>query len=114
MILPKSEGGLGVHTTRNLNIAMLGHIWDMLHNQNKLWVSLLSSKYLGDYRLFQVVEKPRISCVWRAILSALGVLKPGFIVRVGKGEVSLWYDKLMDEELLCNLVPFVHISDTAL
>lgn len=42
------------------------------------------------------------------------MLKDGFINRVGKGCISLWYDKWLDRGCLCNHVPFVSIHDTQL
>lgn len=40
------------------------------------------------------------------------ILGPGFICRVGRGQVSIWYDKWLDNVYFCNVVPYVHISDT--
>lgn len=34
--------------------------------------------------------------------------------RVGRGEISFWYDKWTDRGLLCGQVPFVSIHDTQL
>jgi len=32
----------------------------------------------------------------------------------GKGHISVWYDKWIDNVYLCNVVPYVDISDTDL
>lgn len=106
LILPKSKGVHGIRSARDSNIALLGkHIWDCIQNQSKLWVSLLTSKYLaaGSNNL-QAVHKPGISCVWRAIFSAFEILKPGFKVRVGKGTVSIWYGWMMTCYVISSLL----------
>ncbi|KAK7256340.1 hypothetical protein RIF29_29782 [Crotalaria pallida] len=48
------------------------------------------------------------------ILKARDALKNGFLIRLGQGNVSLWYDKWMTNSYLCEQVDYVHISDTTL
>jgi len=46
---PKNLGGLGIRTTRETNTSLLGKlVWDMVQSSNKLWVRLLSNKYVGE------------------------------------------------------------------
>lgn len=49
--------------------------------------------------------------MWNTIFKALQCLKGGFKIRIGKGEVSLWFDPWLREELICDLVPYVDIHD---
>ena len=42
------------------------------------------------------------------------ILKYGFKTRIGIGDVSLWYDKWLEDDYICNHVPRVHISETNL
>jgi len=112
---PKSRGGLGIRTARASNISILGkHVWDLLHNPDKLWVNLLSSKYLHGISILEATNYHGSSCVWKAITKTVEVLKSGFKTRIGRGEVSLWYDKWLEDDYLCNIVPYVHISETNL
>ena len=40
------------------------------------------------------------------------ILSDGYRLRVGSGNISLWYDRWLEEGLLCDVIPFVHIEDT--
>jgi hypothetical protein len=75
---------------------------------------MLRHKYLYDTHIMHTPFKPGDSCIWRAIVKVVEILGPGFICRVGRGQVSIWYDKWLDNVYLCNVVPYVHISDTNL
>ena len=41
-------------------------------------------------------------------------LADGYCFRVGSGKISIWYDRWLGEELICDLVLFVYIEDTQL
>lgn len=46
---PQKVGGLGIRRTCESNTTMLGKlVWDIHFNLDKLWVSLLQHKYVGD------------------------------------------------------------------
>lgn len=47
-------------------------------------------------------------------MKAAKLLYPGFKYKIGNGEISLWYDKWLDEGRICDLIPFVNIQDTLL
>lgn len=51
---------------------------------------------------------------WASIIKAAEILKDGFIIRIGKGEVSLWYDKWLEFGYLSKEVDYINIMDTAL
>lgn len=54
----KQSGGLGLRKARACNVALLGkHIWDLSHNTNKLWVQLLSSKYLQGEHILHATQR---------------------------------------------------------
>jgi len=110
---PKSGGGLGIWTTRALNISIMSKdVWELLHNSDKLWVNLLSSKFLHGISILEATDYQGSS--WKAITKTVKVLKSSFKTRIGRGEVSLWYEKWLKDDYLCNLVPYVHISETNL
>lgn len=45
IIRPRNRGGLSIRTTREVNVALLGkYMWDLLHEPNKLRVSLFSTR----------------------------------------------------------------------
>ena len=49
-----------------------------------------------------------------SIIKALKFLKDGFRARIGKGEVSLFFDKILDERPICQSLDYVHLSNIAL
>lgn len=111
----KKDGGLGLRKTRETNVALLGKkVWDMIHSGDKLWVQLLSSKYLKDTSILHANCVSGSSHVWQSIMKAMASLKDGFSFRVGKGEISLWYDRWIEDTRLCDLVPYVDIHDVNL
>lgn len=110
---PRGRGGLGLHTARETNVALLGkHVWDLLHHQEKLWVQMLAAKFLKDSHILAAKPVTGMPPIWSAILKSMECLKSGFRFRVGKGDISIWYDKWLDDDHLCHLVPYVHIQDT--
>ncbi|KAJ1430356.1 putative ribonuclease H protein [Sesbania bispinosa] len=61
-----------------------------------------------------VVAPTSSSFVWRSIIKAKEDLKEGFTMSLKSGFTSLWYSDWISLGKLCNVVPFVHISDTNL
>ena len=59
--LPKEHGGLGVQNLDTKNKSLLGKWLFKLLNEEGVWQSLLTKKYLGDKSLSQVVNKPGTS-----------------------------------------------------
>lgn len=45
IIRPRNRGALGIRTTHEVDVALLGkYMWDLLHEPNKLRVSLFSTR----------------------------------------------------------------------
>ena len=74
----KTLGGLGFHCARLSNIAMLGKlVWDFLKNPNKLWVPLLSDKYLASPSILQASSRNGDSYTWKSITKVVVALRDG-------------------------------------
>lgn len=87
----------------------------LLHEKQKLWVQMLESKYLRQGEsLLQASTLDGASYTWNSIVKATNHLHLGFQYRLGRGDISLWYDKWLTDDYLCHLVPFVNIQDTQL
>lgn len=113
--LPKNRGGLGLHSARETNISLLGkHVWSLIHNQDKLWVRMMSDKYLKGGNILSAQPVSGASHIWNSIMKFAAILKTSFITRIGEGEVSLWYDKWLEDDRICNLIPYVDIQDVNL
>ncbi|KAG4963526.1 hypothetical protein JHK85_040981 [Glycine max] len=76
---------------------------------------MLESKYLRQGEsLLQASTLDGASYTWNSIVKATNHLHLGFQYRLGRGDISLWYDKWLTDDYLCHLVPFVNIQDTQL
>ncbi|KAJ1376264.1 putative ribonuclease H protein, partial [Sesbania bispinosa] len=59
-----------------MNTSLLGKlIWSLLHDKDKRWVKVLSSKYLKGDSILSPHKNRNVSPEWRSILKALEVLK---------------------------------------
>lgn len=65
---PKRLGGLGLRPAREANTGMLGKlVWDMHCKSDKLWVQMLSQKYVKG-GAFLDTSLTYGSLIWRSIL----------------------------------------------
>nr|KYP54126.1 Putative ribonuclease H protein At1g65750 family [Cajanus cajan] len=110
---PDKFGGLGVHVACLQNTTLLGKlIWECYNNEGKLWVHLVKAKYPGDS--LQECLQAKGSFFWSSLFKAFGILREGFHLQLGQGNVSIWYDRWLDASPLCLAVPYVHYQDVML
>ncbi|KAL9859832.1 putative RNA-directed DNA polymerase [Arabidopsis thaliana] len=95
---PKSEGGLGIRSAREMNKALLAKLgWRLLKDKSSLWAQLLRSKYkvteVDDPRW--AVVKGHWSSTWRSICVGMReVVIPGLSWVIGDGKkTKFWKDK---------------------
>lgn len=111
----KDDGGLGIKDMGDFNTTLLGKaVWHLLIGSDKLWVNVLSHKYLKQSTILNVVSRPGASPIWHGILKAMDQICSGFQFRLGNGDSSIWYSNWTGCGPLAEHVPFVHISDTNL
>ncbi|XP_020992601.1 putative ribonuclease H protein At1g65750 [Arachis duranensis] len=112
-ITPKRAGGFGIRDTTCANMALLGKLaWDCLNNSDKLWVQVLKHKYLRNQFGMNENSRNSLSATWKNIVSAYEHLKEGLHWNIGDVHKSVWYDEWTPFGKLCNLVPYVHISES--
>lgn len=94
------------------NTALLGkEIWSLMHKPNKLWVRVLTHKYLSNASVLQVQSRPIDSPVWKGLSTARDRLRPGFSFRMGSGATSLWHEDWSDLGNIASAVPYIDIHD---
>ena len=77
---PKEFGGLGFRKFRDINSALLSKLgWNLLTEENKLWISLVKAKYLKNSNFFDYHLKNGVSFSWRSIVTAREVLRKGVL-----------------------------------
>jgi len=112
---PKRFGGLGIREARLTNLALLGKlVWNMLHNKDKLWVKVLSHKYMGNTSLWMNKKHNKSPITWRGIQHAITNFAAGYSFRVGSGDSSIWNIDWTQLGPLCQLVSFVNIGDSVM
>ncbi|CAN1786346.1 Putative ribonuclease H protein At1g65750 [Linum perenne] len=96
---PKSQGGLGLRKARELNEAYTMKLgWQLLKHPDKLWVRVLTTKYLKEYGgNMEIRRKNWGSNSWRSIRRIWPTLKNCCQASVRNGEAtsfwnSIWLD----------------------
>ncbi|CAN1135617.1 Putative ribonuclease H protein At1g65750 [Linum perenne] len=96
---PKSHGGLGLRSARELNKAFLMKLnWGMMKNPNELWVKVLTTKYLRKTVGGLVLRKSnRRSSCWRGMNEAWDTFRGGLSwgIRNGKS-TNFWKERWLD------------------
>ena len=109
---PKHLGGLGIRTAREKNTSLLGKlVWDMVQSSNKLWVHLLSNKYIGGQNFLQASIQTTSSSSWSSIIRAKNILNHGYSWRAGSGSSSFWFSNWSTHGPIGNHVPIIDIHD---
>lgn len=95
---PKAEGGLGIRSSKAMNIALLAKIgWRILHDNTSLWACVLKTKYkVGDvHDMTWTAPRSNWSSTWRSVgIGLRSVVLPGVSWVIGDGRsVKFWRDK---------------------
>lgn len=85
-----------------------------MNDTNKLWVKILSHKYIRNTSSWYPPNRNNASITWRSITKAIEAFWNGFAMRMGSGMTSFWYTDWLGCGPLCNIVDYVHISDNQL
>ncbi|XP_026435151.1 uncharacterized protein LOC113332868 [Papaver somniferum] len=100
----KEEGGLGIRKMEDVNKAsLMKFLWKILHSKEE-WAKFFLDKYL--YKNGNWINYYKRSSVWPGIKWVIPEFKENTRWIVGTGEnISLWNDKWVFEEPLCQLFP---------
>lgn len=70
---------------------------------------------MGHHSLWSGINQYNEPLVtWKSISKAVEAFQNGFEMRINSGNSSLWYTDWTGKGLFCNMVDYVHISDTQL
>lgn len=93
--LDKESGGLGIRSTKAMNIAFLAKlIWRLLNSTESLWARVLAGKYMhGQTSIDNMSSKRGASNIWRGMISAKPFFKQGCRRIVNNGiDTKFWKD----------------------
>ena len=102
--LPLSMGGLGIRDFRLANLALLGKLaWNVIFEQNCLWVKVLRLKYLRQRYYGSVIIKRNSSYNWKALKSNNTLIKVALKWVSGNDrKINFWHDSWFDRQPLRN------------
>lgn len=96
----KKKGGLGIKDIRKMNICLLCKWWWKLENEEGIWQEIVKAKYLRKQVVGSVSHKLDDSPVWSDLLKVKNIYLKGRTVKIGKGDVTLfWTDNWLEEPL---------------
>lgn len=85
-------GGLRLRKTVLINKAFIAKLgWEILTEENNLWVKLIKEEYLFNSSFFNDKSKRADSPIWRHLLQQRGILRKGIRWKVGNGENILFF-----------------------
>ncbi|CAL1413056.1 unnamed protein product [Linum trigynum] len=87
---PKNQGGLGLRSARNMNLAyMVKLAWNLFNNEEDLWVKVLQGKYFHhkDGRIHKM-KKSNHSSLWKGIVKAMPFMKQATLWSPRDGETT--------------------------
>ncbi|KAL0456049.1 UNVERIFIED_CONTAM: LINE-1 retrotransposable element O protein [Sesamum latifolium] len=81
----KNKGGLGIRKFQDFNEALLPKLsWNILQKSDKIWVKILSAKYLKNGAAFlSILQVQRSSWIWQDAVKCRDLIKMG---RISRGE----------------------------
>lgn len=90
----REKGGLGIHKATDFNTALLVKLaWQVLDCPEKLWVKVISEKYIKDGNFFTASIPSHSSWSWRSIVKGPAIVELGASWRVGNGKlINFWHD----------------------
>lgn len=103
LIWPKKNGGLGIKSTRKMNIAFMMKLgWELVTRRDKLWVQILRAKYKCGDDIIPRVEKRNVeSNAWRGIRKVWKHVLDGIKWHIGDGSsTNFWTDVWLENEPL--------------
>ncbi|CAN1182979.1 Putative ribonuclease H protein At1g65750 [Linum perenne] len=100
---PKSDGGLGIRSAREMNSAFLMKLcWGMMKCPDELWARVLHTKYFTRTRTGLVPRKTkRFSSCWRGIQSVWPIFRGGLAWGVRNGRTTnFWKERWIDSDII--------------
>ncbi|EMS59497.1 ABC transporter G family member 37 [Triticum urartu] len=103
---PKDQGGLGILSSRRMNIALLTRwLWHIANGDGGLWLTIIQNKYLRGHPL-AFCQRSGGSQFWQAVVQLLPVLRIGTSIAVGTGSSTLfWFDRWIGDSPLAARFP---------
>ena len=91
---PRDQGGLGIMSSKRMNIALLTRwLWRISNGDGGLWLRIIQQKYLRGQPL-AFCQRSGGSQFWQSIIQLLSVLRIGTSIEIGSGTATLfWFDR---------------------
>uniref|UniRef100_A0A453AFR0 Reverse transcriptase zinc-binding domain-containing protein n=1 Tax=Aegilops tauschii subsp. strangulata TaxID=200361 RepID=A0A453AFR0_AEGTS len=91
---PKDQGGLGVISSKRMNIALLSKwLWRIQTAEGGPWLEIIRAKYLRGQPL-AFTYRTGGSQFWQSVIRLMPILRIGTSIKIGSGSGTLfWLDR---------------------
>uniref|UniRef100_A0A453SBR7 Uncharacterized protein n=1 Tax=Aegilops tauschii subsp. strangulata TaxID=200361 RepID=A0A453SBR7_AEGTS len=87
---PKDQGGLGIISSKRMNIALLSKwLWRITSGEGGLWLDIIRAKYFYGQGL-AFAQRSGGSQFWQTIIQLMPALRLGSSISVGAGTTTLF------------------------
>lgn len=106
----KEQGGLGMYTLKEMNLAFGAKLWWQFRKQDSLWSKVLSTKYCKNSHPTLIEEKLQDSTIWRRITRVSHMVEPYLRWKINSGSCNpvldhwLYSGRIQDEQVLERLI----------
>ncbi|GJX07043.1 RNA-directed DNA polymerase, eukaryota, reverse transcriptase zinc-binding domain protein [Tanacetum coccineum] len=92
---PKSQGGLGLRTTKMMNESlMIKYLWNLVSRKESLWVKWVNSYRLKGRCVWNLTVTKNTAWCWKSIMKLRDKIRDFVGIRVGNGrDCFIWFDK---------------------
>lgn len=76
---PKNNGGLGLRSMANMNLALLAKLgWRLITEHNSLWAKVMGAKYMhARHEVSNFIAKQEASTTWKGLTKAACIIEKG-------------------------------------
>lgn len=92
MCIPKSQGGLGLHKMKAMNLAVIAKLgWKSISHHNSCWVQQFHAKYIRYGDFFSTYNTTNAFMIWKGILKSKSLLSSNAYLQVSKfSNLPIW------------------------
>ncbi|CAL1361155.1 unnamed protein product [Linum trigynum] len=112
LLKPKDKGGLGIRSTREVNLSMLAKGgWRILQEKDNLWVQMVRAKYGGNREHLDLLRPVQgSSFTWASFTKAADLLKKGCAWNIHRENqtkfwMGIWLLQVPLHELATDTIP---------
>ncbi|XP_042942930.1 uncharacterized protein LOC122277118 [Carya illinoinensis] len=108
---PVEEGGIGVRKLGEVQRSLFHKFRWQLLTEDSLWANFFRAKYVKNKQMCLWLGRTSGSNFWCKVVEGIPFIIGNSKWKVHEGDLSFWYDKFLNEGMLCDLVQQVEYPD---